>query len=175
VGQRKGCDDANACTVDACDEAAGCSHSLRICPQPTTPCRVARCDVATGCATEEAPDGTLCGPDDCLATQVDVCISGACVRRVRPASGRCANRWVPTSIPALSGHAMAYDSARQRVVLFGFGSNSLLADTWEWDGTTTATAPECCSHSKGSKPPRQRRCGAMFGVALNKCRSLATR
>ena len=83
--------------------------------------------VTTGCATEEAPDGTLCGPDDCLATQVDVCISGSCVTRVRPDSGRCANRWVPTSIPAQFGHA-TYDAARQRVVLFGDG-------TWEWDGT----------------------------------------
>jgi hypothetical protein len=31
---------------------------------------------------------------------------------------------------------MTYDVARQRVVLFGRGNNSLLADTWEWDGTT---------------------------------------
>ena len=31
--------------------------------------------------------------------------------------------------PAQSGHAMAYDRARQRTVLFGRGS------TWEWDGT----------------------------------------
>ena len=105
--------------------------------KPTTPCRVARCDVTTGCATEEAPDGTLCGPDDCLATQVDVCISGSCVTRVRPDSGRCANRWVPTSIPARQSHAMAWDAARQRVVLFG-GSGGLarLSDTWEWDGAT---------------------------------------
>lgn len=34
------------------------------------------------------------------------------------------------------GHAMAYDSARGRVVLFGGhnGSSGLLGDTWEWDG-----------------------------------------
>src|SRR5262245_28460927 len=31
------------------------------------------------------------------------------------------------------GAAMAYDAARQRVVLFG-GSESLLGDPWEWDG-----------------------------------------
>jgi hypothetical protein len=30
-----------------------------------------------------------------------------------------------------AGHAMAYDSARARVVLFG-GAD--LRDTWEWDG-----------------------------------------
>jgi hypothetical protein len=137
LGQLKGCDDGNACTIDACDETTGCSRSPRVCPQPTTPCRVARCDVTTGCATEEAPDGTLCGPDDCLATQVDVCISGSCVTRVRPDSGRCANRWVPTSIPARQSHAMAWDAARQRVVLFGgFGGLARLSDTWEWDGAT---------------------------------------
>jgi hypothetical protein len=32
-------------------------------------------------------------------------------------------------------HAMTYDSARQRVVLFGGGgSNGFVGDTWEWDG-----------------------------------------
>lgn len=52
--------------------------------------------------------------------------------------------WVqrtPVSFPsARVGHAMAYDAARQRVVLFG-GTNGLVggavhADTWEWNGTT---------------------------------------
>jgi hypothetical protein len=35
------------------------------------------------------------------------------------------------------GHSMAFDSVRQRVVLFGgFGANSaVLSDLWEWDGT----------------------------------------
>jgi hypothetical protein len=34
-----------------------------------------------------------------------------------------------------SGHAMAYDSARSRVVLFGGGQ---LSDTWEWNGSNWA-------------------------------------
>ena len=34
------------------------------------------------------------------------------------------------------GHAMAYDAARQRVVLFGgVDATSKLGDTWVWDGT----------------------------------------
>src|SRR6266705_3485334 len=34
-------------------------------------------------------------------------------------------------------HAMAYDTARGRVVLFGgYDGTSNLGDTWEWDGTT---------------------------------------
>lgn len=50
--------------------------------------------------------------------------------------------------PARSKHAMAYDSVRNRVVLFGGeGGADRLGDTWEWDGMTwtqisTASAPE---------------------------------
>lgn len=40
--------------------------------------------------------------------------------------------WVPARVlEARSSHAMAYDSARGRVVLFGGQGSS---DTWEWDG-----------------------------------------
>ncbi|MFM1870603.1 MAG: hypothetical protein RL398_25 [Planctomycetota bacterium] len=51
-------------------------------------------------------------------------------------------RWQnPATHPLLtlrSGHAMTFDSARGRVVLFGGragAGNSVLADTWEWDGS----------------------------------------
>ncbi|MBL8876933.1 MAG: immunoglobulin domain-containing protein [Phycisphaerae bacterium] len=39
--------------------------------------------------------------------------------------------------PARAGHAMVYDTARNRVVLFGGVHNGdvLANDTWEWDGT----------------------------------------
>jgi hypothetical protein len=46
-----------------------------------------------------------------------------------------------------AGHGMAYDAARQRVVMFGGGADSAaLDDTWEWDGQsweqkTTSTRP----------------------------------
>lgn len=56
-----------------------------------------------------------------------------------------------TSPSARSGHVMAYDTARQRVVLFGgvggLASNStIFGDTWVWDGSnwtqeTPATSP----------------------------------
>ena len=50
----------------------------------------------------------------------------------------------PISFPAArGGHAMAYASARQRVILFGGstglpggGGHALYQDTWEWDGAT---------------------------------------
>ncbi|HEX5052843.1 MAG TPA: kelch repeat-containing protein [Planctomycetota bacterium] len=35
-----------------------------------------------------------------------------------------------------SGHAMAYDAARQRVVMFGGDDGAFFTDTWEWDGTS---------------------------------------
>jgi hypothetical protein len=69
--------------------------------------------------------------------------------------------WLERS-PAVSpiprfGHAMAYDAARARVVLFGgydFFSGAPLADTWEWDGNTwVETTPE-------TSPP------ARFGPAM---------
>ena len=47
--------------------------------------------------------------------------------------------WRPGELTARSGHAMAYDAARQRVVLFGGrnGSTTMASnDTWEWDGAT---------------------------------------
>src|SRR5262249_29451141 len=50
--------------------------------------------------------------------------------------------------PSRVGHAMAYDAARGKVVLFGGCTGNVqacdgLADTWEWDGTawTEVTNP----------------------------------
>ncbi|MGB3970091.1 MAG: hypothetical protein WBO45_25370 [Planctomycetota bacterium] len=57
-----------------------------------------------------------------------------------PASAQVWNQLAPATSPqARWGHAMAYDAARQRVVLFGgFGGGG----TWEWDGTSwTQLAP----------------------------------
>jgi hypothetical protein len=46
--------------------------------------------------------------------------------------------------PARSEHAMAYDAARGKVVLFGGSTGIPIQDTWEWDGTAatwTDTTP----------------------------------
>ncbi len=49
--------------------------------------------------------------------------------QIKPATSPSTRYW----------HAMAYDSARQRTVLFGgFNSRRHLADTWEWDGKNWA-------------------------------------
>jgi len=61
------------------------------------------------------------------------------------APAQCPPVWMPaspaTSPPARFGHAMAYDSERGVVVLFGGGDDPLsptavLSDTWEWNGAT---------------------------------------
>lgn len=54
-------------------------------------------------------------------------------------------RMSATSPPGRQGHAMAYDAARQRVVVFGGmtwgakpGDLTIVGDTWEWDGEAWA-------------------------------------
>lgn len=118
VGQSRSCDDGDICTIDACDETLGCVTTPRNCQPPASPCLETRCDSRLGCVTENAPDGLICGRDDCLATQVDVCVAGACVTRPRPASARCVNRWVPTA-PDGAFNSLGYDRLRGRVLMFG--------------------------------------------------------
>lgn len=132
VGQSRSCDDGDACTIDACDETLGCLSTPRTCQPSTNPCLETRCDRVLGCVSENAPDGLVCGRDDCLATQVDVCISGACVTRVRPASARCVNRWVPLA-PDSFRTSLEWDRRRGRVVML---SSAPL--TWELAGSSWA-------------------------------------
>ena len=47
----------------------------------------------------------------------------------------CVN-WSESLLPSRASHAMAYDSARGRTILFGGIGGSFLGDTVEWDGTT---------------------------------------
>ena len=46
--------------------------------------------------------------------------------------------WTQRSItgpPQRYEHSMAYDSARDRIVLFGGANGWFLGDTWEWDSS----------------------------------------
>lgn len=90
------CDDSDLCTTDAC-ATNGWMHVPLRCPSAGR-CAAPACDAATGCTTVEAPDGTLCGADDCRANDVEVCIAGQCVTRPRPSSGRGVNTWVPGTL-----------------------------------------------------------------------------
>ena len=72
-----GCDDGNACTVDACSEELGCSHEDLACPGTTDFCQVTECDPLLGCITAPGPDGTPCSTGTCGAS--NTCRSGECV------------------------------------------------------------------------------------------------
>lgn len=98
-----------------------------------TNCQAATCDELTGCRVEDAADGAPCGLDDC--TTAEVCLAGSCVTQARTGAS-CSHRWLPTALPMRNGSAMAYDAARQRVLLFGGEYLGAMADTWEWLGTT---------------------------------------
>jgi hypothetical protein len=133
VGAATRCDDGDPCTDDACSER-GCVATLTRCPAPSAPCRVPVCAPRTGCGSVEAPDGTLCGPDDCLATTVDVCLAGRCVTRQRPATARCTNTWLPIALGAVGWHQLAFDEARGKTLL-SFAPNGIGQQTWRWDGS----------------------------------------
>ncbi len=135
LGTTPACDDQNACTVDACSDQLGCVHARRSCQRPVDRCKRAECDPATGCTIVDAPEGTLCGPDDCAASTVDVCLQGRCLTRARPANARCANTWLPLTVPAhTNGTALiAYDETSGLVVLVWF--SGLGTQTWRWDGS----------------------------------------
>ena len=52
--------------------------------------------------------------------------------------------WTPRVVPGplpRGSHAIAFDSARGRVVLFGGSGGYRLADTWEYDGTAWVEVP----------------------------------
>jgi hypothetical protein len=67
------------------------------------------------------------------------------------AAGSWTNRTPAGAKPtARTGHAMAYDGARARVVLFGGGDGSYLQDMWEWDGTAGTWTDRTPG---GSNPP----------------------
>jgi hypothetical protein len=57
---------------------------------------------------------------------------------------------------------MAYDSARQRIVLFGGKGSDIFNDTWEWDGTNwteiipTTRPEERSSHAMAYDPFRNK-------------------
>ncbi len=74
-----------------------------------------------------------------------------------------ARRPTVSAPPARADHAMAYDPARQRTVLFGGRVAPTGADdTWEWDGTAwtrlfpTESPPPTYDHAMAYDSARQR-------------------
>jgi hypothetical protein len=67
--------------------------------------------------------------------------------------------------PARFGHALAYDSATNQVVLFGgAGTGGLLGDTWFFDGSSW-TRPQ---HNAGPTPPARARHAMAYDPVRNK-------
>lgn len=128
VGTAKDCSDGDACTVDACANG-GCVHTDRVCPAPSAPCRVPSCDPTTGCGEQDAPDGTVCGPNSCLDANVSVCVAGQCVVRTRPQTRRCTNTWVPQGLLDETRARLAWDPVQHQVITF------VRDGMWAWNGT----------------------------------------
>lgn len=77
-GMPKNCDDADACTAEACDPVNGCTHTPVSCDD-NDPCTTDSCNAATGCAHAPAPDGTGCDGDGNSCNGTATCMAGACV------------------------------------------------------------------------------------------------
>ena len=58
----------------------------------------------------------------------------------------------PANPPARDAHAMAYDSARGRVVMFGGYDGGVFGDTWEWDGNNWRRRTPLSSPAARSAP-----------------------
>ncbi len=78
IGTAKSCDDAVACTVDACDPTGACTHtpSDALC---SGPCKAGTCDATNGCLNvTNAQDFTDCN-DSNAGTTPDLCYHGECL------------------------------------------------------------------------------------------------
>ncbi|MBN1772108.1 MAG: hypothetical protein JXB32_12640, partial [Deltaproteobacteria bacterium] len=88
-------------------------------------------------------EGRECGDDGCGGTCPPGCSDGE-VCRTPPGECVAARGWVEVPPPPRPSGAMAYDSGRSVLVLFGGtpDAGDYPADTWEFDGTTwTEVAP----------------------------------
>ena len=101
------CDDGNLIAGDGC--TPDCSSNET--------CGNAVIDLVKG---EQCDDGNFGGRDGCSACKNEDAIA-----------------LQPGLTPPIRGYAaMAYDGARQRVVLFGGYGGNFQGDTWEWDGVS---------------------------------------
>lgn len=124
------------CVCDAMSCTNGCCNGTT-CVSPVT---LAQCGAGGAtCIACDTMRSDNCGPSGCRCGS-----SAQCAMGVTCVSGSCggSRQWVQrttTGTPTnRSGHAMAYDPIRGRVVLFGGRTGSTdLGDTWEYDTVTT--------------------------------------
>lgn len=70
----------------------------------------------------------------------------------------------PVSPGAFSHHVMAYDPARERVVLYGRSTDREVTETWEWDGDTWSMAAQSTLSSRSRDMVYDARLGAIVRV-----------
>ncbi|MCA9514921.1 MAG: hypothetical protein KC635_08265, partial [Myxococcales bacterium] len=116
------CDDGSACTGgDACDDAGACVGAAVSCDD-ADPCTIDRCDPAAGCVTTPAAAGTACDDGD-PCTIGEACGDGGCVGGAArecddgnpctanvcvPGTG-CVATLVPNATPCTDGDACTVD------------------------------------------------------------------
>jgi hypothetical protein len=99
------CDDALACTIDACDPATGCAYTTddSACDD-SNPCTIDQCVAGQGCVYTAVSDFTSCD-DGTSGTTPDVCFSGLC------RGGQNASVGVPTLWCQIESASLAKVSA----------------------------------------------------------------
>ncbi len=161
AASKERCDDGNTADGDGCSHLCQpevCGNTVRDanevcdvgrrCDKDRTKVCVTAADCSQGACLAVGGIGEHCSAD-CLSDEscgngvedfdaLEQCDDGGHVSRDGCSSG-CLNevaRWTELPKGALErlGPAMAYDSRRRRVVLFGGERATVLGDTWEWDG-----------------------------------------
>jgi hypothetical protein len=80
-----GCDDGNACTIDACDPDGTCDNSEPVDCADGEVCTIDVCDPETGCFNPQVPDTDQVECDDGNAcSEADVCVAGSCAGNAIP-------------------------------------------------------------------------------------------
>src|SRR5882672_3746761 len=133
------CGDGSVCAAGlVCDDTVGGCIDPHVCAgQPDgTACGTSGACQAGTCAAAACGNGRIERSEQCddgNALSHDGC-SSTCLREHAVWSKLSPGR----SPPVRARHAMAYDLARRKIVLFGGNSlaNGTVGDTWEWDGTT---------------------------------------
>lgn len=82
------CNDAVACTRDACQPGVGCVFTPDdMACQDDDPCTADVCHLQTGCSSVVVPNGTACGQSDCQL--LSLCVGGTCSRFPTPEGTAC--------------------------------------------------------------------------------------
>ncbi|MFU8803890.1 MAG: hypothetical protein ACNA8W_08795, partial [Bradymonadaceae bacterium] len=125
------CDDGDECTTNVCALDGACYNI------PTGLC----CNVAGDCRGGDRCTDTACVDGFCAYPENGLCCStdAGCDDGSTCTENYCGQGWIQTATTGPTGryyHAMASDSARQRLVIHGGLPSAGAANTWEWNGAS---------------------------------------